>query len=266
MQKFNNKTIWITGASSGIGEACAYSFAKEGATLILTALEEKILENVRKKCLAEGSPKVCILPFDLSNIEQLDELAITALHQFGKIDILFNNAGISQRSDTLETNMTVFNKIMKVNFYAPVMLTRSVLPQMILNGGGQLIVTTSIAGKFGFPLRSAYSSSKHALYGFFETIQAEYYRQNIRVTFVCPGRVRTNISFYALEKDGTQHNKMDEGQMAGITPKKAANKIVNAVYLKKREVLVGKKELIMAYIKRFFPGLAAKLARNIKST
>lgn len=266
MQKFLNKIIWITGASSGIGEACAYRFAKEGAILILTALEENILEKVRQKCLNEGAPKVSILPFDISKTEQLEELAENAIKQFGKIDILYNNAGISQRSDTLETTMAVFNKIMNVNFYAPVLLTKAILPQMIVNGGGHLIVTTSIAGKFGFPLRSAYSSSKHALYGFFETIQAEYYKQNIRVTFVCPGRVRTNISLYALEKDGSYHNKMDVGQMGGVTPEKAAKIIVKAAFLKKREVLVGKKELAMAYIKRFFPELAARLARNIKPT
>ena len=266
MQKFDKKIIWITGASSGIGEACAYRFAKEGAILILTALEKDILEGVRTKCLAEGAPEVSILPFDLSKTEQLEELTEAALRQFGKIDILYNNAGISQRSDTLETGMNVFDQIMDVNFYAPVILTRAVLPQMIANGGGQLAVTTSIAGKFGFPLRSAYSSSKHALYGFFETLQAEYYKHNIRITFVCPGRVRTNISLYALEKDGTRHNKMDAGQVGGITPEKAANKIVNAIFLKKREVMVGKKELIMAYIKRFLPGVAARLARNIKAT
>ena len=98
-----------------------------------------------------------------------------------------------------------------------------------------------------------------------ETVQAEYYQQNIRVTIVCPGRVRTNISFYALEKDGSRHGTLDAGQAGGVTPEQAANKIVKAVYHKKREILVGRKELLMAYIKRFFPGLAAKIARSIKS-
>lgn len=266
MHKFTNKIIWITGASSGIGEACACLFAKEGATLILTALEEDLLQKVKAVCIENGASGVALLPFDLSNIAGLDELAQAALQQFGRIDILYNNAGISQRSNTLETGMNVFSKIMEVNFYAPVILTRAVLPQMIANGGGQLVVTTSIAGKFGFPLRSAYSSSKHALYGFFETLQAEYYKQNISVTFICPGRVRTNISLYALEKDGKRHNKMDAGQQKGITPEQAARKIVKAVYHKKREILVGRKELLMTCIKRFFPGLAAWLAGKIKST
>jgi len=266
MQKFKNKVIWITGASSGIGEACAYRFAQEGATLILTALEEELLSGVQKKCLQLGATAVSILPFDLAYIEELESLANKALQQYGRIDILYNNAGISQRSTTLETDISVIRKIMNINYYAPVILTKTILPQMISNGGGQLVVTTSIAGKFGFPLRSAYCSSKHALYGFFETIQAEYFNQNIHVTIVCPGRVRTNISFYALEKDGTQHGKLDPGQAGGVSAEKAAKQIVYAVYRKKREILVGGKELIMTYIKRFFPNMAAKLARKIKTT
>ena len=264
MQKFSGKVVWITGSSSGIGEECAYLFAEEGAKLILTALESNILEKVKERCLQKGAQNVALLPFDLSAIDKVSELAEKALSQFGRIDILYNNAGISQRASTMDTDMSVIQKIMDVNYFAPVILTKAVLPQMLRNGGGQLVVTTSIAGKFGFPLRCAYSSSKHALYGFFETVQAEYYDQNIRVTIVCPGRVQTNISFYALEKDGSQHGKLDKGQAGGVTAKQAAKKIVHAVAKQKREVLVGKKELLMVDIKRFFPGLAAKLSRNIK--
>lgn len=265
MKRFNKKVIWITGASSGIGEACAYAFAKEGAILILTALETDLLEKVKEKCIQLGATDTTTLTFDLSLTSELESLAHKALKCFGRIDILYNNAGISQRANAMETSMDVIRKIMEVNYFAPVILTKTLLPHMIKQGGGQLVVTTSIAGRFGFPLRSAYSSSKHALYGFFETVHAECYDQNIRVTLVCPGRVRTNISFYALEKDGTPHGKMDSGQASGITPQKAAKIIIKAVYHKKREVLVGSKELVMTYIKRFFPAIAAKLARNIKS-
>lgn len=262
-KRFENKVIWITGSSSGIGEACAYDFAREGAMLILTALEADLLEEVRKRCLALGAPAVLSLPYDLSKVDEMEALANQAFDHFGRIDLLYNNAGISQRGNTVETEMHVIEKVMNVNYFTPVILTKTLLPKMIAQGGGQLAVTTSIAGKFGFPLRCAYSSSKHALYGFFETVQAEYYDQNIRVTIVCPGRVQTKISFYALEKDGKQHGTMDKGQAGGVTPEQAAKKIVNAVARKKREVLVGKKELLMTYIKRFFPGLAAKLARNL---
>ena len=264
MKKFENKTVWITGASSGIGEATAYRFAQEGARVIVTALEADLLEKVVEHCKAQGAPDAAAFPFDLSDSDGLDALADKAWNLFGGIDILYNNAGISQRGTTVETEMHVIRKVMDIDYFAPVILTKNILPRMIAQGGGQLVVTTSIAGRFGFPLRCAYSSAKHALYGFFETVQAETYDQNIRVTIVCPGRVQTNISKYALEKDGRQHGKMDAGQAGGVTPQQAADKIVRAVYRRKREVLVGRYELLMAYIKQFFPGLAARLARKIK--
>lgn len=265
MPKFSNQVVWITGASSGIGEATAYRFAQEGARLIVTALEADLLEQVVTRCKSLGAPDAVALPFDLSQLDGLPALVEQAWQAFGRIDIFYNNAGISQRGTTVETDMKVIHKVMDIDFYAPVILTKAVLPRMIAQGGGQLAVTTSIAGCFGFPMRCAYSSAKHALYGFFETVQAENYKDNIRVTIVCPGRVRTNISLHALEKDGRQHGKMDAGQAGGITPERAARKIVNAIYRRRREVLVGSKELVMAYIKRFFPGLCATLARKIKA-
>jgi len=261
--QFYNKVIWITGASSGIGEATAYRFAREGARLIVTALEADLLDKVVAHCKELGAPDAKAIPFDLSQCEALDDLANEAWNAFGHIDVFYNNAGISQRGTTVETEMRVIHKVMDIDFFAPVILTKNILPRMISRGGGQLVVTTSIAGRFGFPLRCAYSSAKHALYGFFETVQAETYDQNIRVTIVCPGRVQTNISRYALEKDGSQHGKLDAGQAGGVTPQQAADKIVRAVYKKKREVMVGRYELLMAYIKQFFPGLAARLARRI---
>lgn len=265
MGKFSDKIVWITGASSGIGEAVAYRMAEANATLILTALEADLLEAVAKKCKALGAPDVFALPFDLSRTEELPALAEKAMSRFGRIDILYNNAGISQRATTLDTDMKVIRKVMEVNYFAPVILTKAVLPQMIAQGGGQLVATTSIAGLFGFPLRCAYASSKHALYGFFETVQAENYDKHIRVTLVCPGRVRTRISFYALEKDGSLHGKLDAGQAKGITPEKAACQIVRAIARKRREVRVGSTELLMARIKQFFPGLCAFLSRKIQS-
>lgn len=266
MKKFEGKVIWITGASSGIGKATAEALAKEKATLILTALESDILAKEEKICIEKGAADVYSLPYDLSDLDSLNNLADQAWKVFDGIDIVYNNAGISQRSLTVETDMKVFHKVMNIDYFAPVIITKNILPKMLKNGGGQFVITTSIAGKFGFPMRSAYCSAKHALYGFFETVQAEYYKHNIHVTIICPGRVKTNISLNALEKDGTPHGKMDKGQAGGISPEKAGRKIVSAIYHKKREVLVGGKELIMTYIKRFFPNLAAKTARNIAST
>jgi dehydrogenase/reductase SDR family member 7B len=262
MAKFENKTVWITGASSGIGEACAYLFAQEKANLILTASGKEALVKTQGKCLELGA--VChILPYDLSNLDGIPMLVENALACFGRIDILFNNAGISQRGLSGDTLFEVDKKIMDVNYFAPVLLTKLILPGMLKQQGGTIAVTSSIAGKFGFPLRSSYSASKHALYGYFETVQAEYYDRNIRVVMICPGRVNTNISVNALELDGKKHGVMDSGQETGISAEKAAKKIVQAIYKQKPEVLVGGKELVMVIIKRLFPALASRLVRKL---
>lgn len=260
---FENKIIWITGASSGIGEACALLFAKEKAHLILTGTKEEKLVEVQQKCLQEGG-KCEILPYDLSNLKGIPSLVKEALHLFGRIDVMFNNAGISQRAKAGDTLFEVDQKIMDINYFAPIKIAKLLLPVMIENRGGILVTTTSISGRFGFPLRSAYAASKHALYGFFESLQAEYYKENIRSVIICPGRVRTNISFYALEKDGRQHGKMDAGQAGGISSEKAAKKIIKAIRKRKPEALIGGKELLMVYFKRFVPSLNRLLARKIK--
>jgi len=262
---FENKVVWVTGASSGIGEACVYELSKQRTKLIITALESDILQQVKEKCMQLGAQEVCVLPANLSQLESVNLLAEKAWNCFGTVDLLFNNAGVSQRATTIDTDFEVTEKIMDINFFAPVILTKAILPKMIENGGGQIAVTTSISGKFGFPLRSAYCASKHALYGFFETVAAEYFNNNIRVTVVCPGRVQTQISYHALEKDGKPHGKLDPGQAQGVTAQQAAKKIVRAFERKKPEILVGKSELLMVYLKRFFPSLCRKIIRKIKT-
>jgi dehydrogenase/reductase SDR family member 7B len=263
--EFENKTIWITGASSGIGKACALMFAAEKANLILTGKRQEALSEIQAQCIRKGG-QCKILPYDLSDLTGIPTLVEEAIHCFGRIDVLYNNAGISQRGLTGETLFQVDQKIMDVNYFAPVLITKLVLPEMIKNKGGTIAVTTSIAGKFGFPLRSAYCASKHALYGFFETVHAEYYAQNIKVVLVCPGRINTNISYNALEHDGKQHAQMDNGQARGLSAEKAATKIVKAIYQQQPEIFVGGKELLMVHFNRFFPGLSRKLLRKIKPT
>ena len=259
---FLNKVVWITGASSGIGEAVAYSLAAQGARLILTSSSEEKLLRVADRC-REHPCKVHILCCDLSLTPQLPDLVERAWRIYGCVDILFNNAGISQRGSVIDTRMEVLRKVMELDFFAPVELTRAILPLMIRSGGGQLVTTTSIAGRFGFPLRGGYSAAKHALYGFFETVEAEYHGQGIRVTMVCPGRVNTAISMNALESDGSRHGLMDPGQAQGISSEKAARIILRAVSRRKREVLVGGRELLMVPLKRLCPSLCARLARKV---
>ena len=257
-------SVWITGASSGIGEACAYRYAAQGARLILTSSSAERLENVAEKCREAGATQVVVLPYDFSSNDDIEALVQYAWDATEGIDIVMLNAGISQRTNIEDTSMEMVRKIMEVNYFAPVAIAKDLLPRMLSAGGGKIAVTTSIAGRFGFPLRCGYSSSKFALYGFFETLQAEYYDSGIRVTIVCPGRVQTNISRYALDKGGKPHGVMDPGQAGGMTAEAAARIITRAIAKEKKEVLVGRKELLMVYIKRFFPGLCAMLARKIK--
>lgn len=258
------QTVWITGASSGIGEACAYVYAEQSCQLILSSSSRDKLERVAEGCRRKGAKSVLVLPYDLYETEGIRLLVREAWNAFGGIDILFCNAGVSQRTSVEDTPMPLVRKIMELNFFAPVAMAKAMLPLMISNGGGRIAVTTSIAGHFGFPLRCAYSASKHALNGFFETLRAENHDKGISVTLVCPGRVRTNISINAFDAGGVKHGVMDPGQSRGLSAEKAAMIIVRAIRNRKSEVLVGKSELIMVYVKRLFPGLCNLLVRKIK--
>ena len=256
--------VWITGASSGIGLACALRYAARGAQLVLTALPGDELDAAAERCRTAGAAGVEALPYDFSDPSGLAALCEGAWKAFDGLDVVYCNAGISQRTMIEDTSEAMVRKIMEIDFFAPEFIARAVLPKMLAQGGGHIAVTSSISGKFGFPLRSAYCSAKFAVYGFFETLQAEYYHKGIRVTIVCPGRVQTNISLSALDKGGQPHGKMDPGQAGGISADRAARIIVKAIDRGRREVLVGSKELLMVYVKRFFPGLCARLVRRIK--
>jgi short-subunit dehydrogenase len=177
---------------------------------------------------------------------------------------LYHFGGISQRSYANDTSIEVDRKIFEVNFFGTIELTKKVLPTMIEHGGGQIGVTTSIVGKFGFPYRSSYAATKHALHGFFESLRAENVSNNILVSMIIPGRVKTNISVNALDKDGNTHNKMDEGQEKGLSAEISAKIIVKKLEKEKKEILVGGSELIMVYIRRFFPRLYYYLATKVE--
>ena len=263
--RFVNKIVWIAGASSGIGESLVYAFIKEGATVIASAPFVDQLNQVKENC---GDKKeFCeVLPLDMQQSENFTELVEWVVTKYNRIDLLIHVAGISQRAVVQETSMETVRKIMEINFFGAVALTNAVLPVMLKQGGGQIAVTSSIVGKFGFPLRSMYSASKHALHGFFESLQAENLKNNIYVTMIIPGRVQTEISSNALTGSGKPWGKNDPGQEDGISKEKAVKIILNGIYKKKKEVLVGGKELSMVYIKRFFPRLYWKMVSRIEST
>lgn len=263
MRDYRQKVIWITGASSGLGEATAYEFAKHGARLILTARKAEVLEAVAARCMSLGASAALPLPCDLSVLDGLEELAQRAWDAFGGVDVLFANAGISMRCPTAEADMDIIRRVMDLDYYAPVIITKAILAKMLERGGGQLACTSSIAGLFGSKHRCAYCSAKAALQRFYETIGVEYHDQGIRTTVIIPGRVRTNISLTALEKGGKEHGKMDAGQAKGITAAKSARTIYKAIARGKREQLTGGGELLMAYFKRFLPGLCFRISRGI---
>jgi len=250
-----DKVVWITGASSGIGEACALIYASMGVKLLLTSSSQERLEPVALRCRETGAAEVRLLPFDLCRVDEIAGLVSEAWDAFGRIDTMYCNAGISQRTLVEDTSLDMIRRIMDVNYFAPVEMARCVLPLMLAQGGGHIAVTSSVAGKFGFPLRCGYSSSKAALYGFFETLRAEYQSMGIWVTIICPGRIRTEISLHALDKGGVPHGVMDYGQANGLDPDKAARRIVRAIEKGRAELLVGGPELLMVHIKRFFPFL-----------
>lgn len=263
---FKNKVVWLTGGSSGIGEALTYELLRQGATVIASSEDYNGLVRVQNNCDQNSRPRCHIVLFDLTEMDAIDTLVSDQIKQFGRIDILINISGISQRSLVKETPMEVYRKIMEINYFGTIAFTKAVLPYMIAQGGGHILATTSIAGKFGFSLRSAYSSSKHALHGFFETLRIETMKENIRVTLLVPGRVQTNISVHALTKDGTQHGKMDAGQATGITAEKAARQILRAIRKNRKEALIGGKERIMVYLKKFLPSIFYKIASKIDPT
>ncbi len=260
---FTGKTLWVTGASSGIGKAVAIEFSKKKCHLILSGRKEEALQKVANICQNNGST-THIAPFDLGTENSIVEATKSVLEKETKIDGLYHFGGISQRSFVSETPLSVDRKIFEVNFFGTIVLTKLVLPQMIKQGSGQIGVTTSIVGKFGFPYRSSYSATKQALHGFFESLRAENVSNNILVSMIIPGRIKTNISVNAIDKDGKAHNKMDEGQDAGMEVEKAAKIIVKKLQKERKEILVGGSELIMVHIRRFFPRLYYYLSSRVQ--
>lgn len=250
--QFQDQVVWITGASSGIGEALAYEFARAGATLLLSARREAELARVRAACPAPE--RVHLAPLDLSQTDDIEALVATWQQRLGRIDYLVNNGGISQRALAHEATMAVNRRVMEVNFFGQIALTRAVLPYMLAQQRGHLVVISSITGKFGFPLRAAYAASKHALHGFFESLYLENRPQGIRVTLVNPGRINTDIPLHALTADGSPQGESDPSLAVGMSPTRCAQLIIRAVRRGRYEVTIGSLgQRIIVWLKRFWP-------------
>ncbi|MCL2327810.1 MAG: SDR family oxidoreductase [Bacteroidetes bacterium] len=265
MNYFTNKTIWITGASSGIGRECALQLAKmPKVSLILSARSVDKLEKLRTECKSHGA-QCEILPLDLEQTHTLTEKTQQALAIFGKIDIVIHNGGISQRSLAEETPIENDRKIMEIDYFSTIIITKALLPHMIARKSGHIVAVSSISGCFGFPQRTAYCAAKHAMYGYFEALDIEMRKHTIAVTIVAPGRIQTNISYSALTKDGTPHGKMDDGQSGGMPVEICVKKMLKAIARRKHEALIGRKEVVMVYLYRIVPKIFHIIAGKIKA-
>ena len=262
---FTHKIIWITGASSGIGKSLAIELSKQNTKLILSSRNETELEKVKIQC--KNSSNVKILTLDLEDYNSLHAKTFEALLLFGGVDLLFNNGGISQRSLAKNTTIEVDKRIMDINYLGTIALTKALLPHFIDKNSGHFVVTTSIVGKIGTPLRSSYSASKHALHGFFDSLRSEVHQNNIKVTLACPGFVQTNVSVNALTGDGTPQQKMDTSTQNGLTSETFAKLLLKAVKKEKQEVYIGGfKEKLGVFTKRFFPKLLSIMIRKLAVT
>ncbi|MGZ4779155.1 MAG: SDR family oxidoreductase [Thermoanaerobaculia bacterium] len=256
---FRGKVVWVTGASSGIGEAVAVAFSREGAQLVLSSRNTRELERVRKVC--DDSDRHLLVPLDLTQSETLPGVTADVLRQVDHIDVLVHSGGVSQRSLVTDTALATDRAIMNLNYFGTVALTKAVLPSMLARKSGHIVPISSVVGYVGTPLRSAYSASKHALHGFFDSLRAEVAKDGIDITIVCPGYIRTNVTRNALTGDGSAYGKMDRSHDRAMRPEECARHIVNAVKKRKQEIVVGGKETWAVPLKRFLPRLVSRMVR-----
>ncbi len=265
--EISDKVVWITGASSGIGRALATALAREGARLILTARRENALEDV---CKETGLPeaRIHLLAADLSDLESLPALVDRAAACFGSIDILVNNAGVSQRATVLETDAPVMRRILDIDFFAPALLSKYLLPILSSRPESAIIVIGSVTGKIATQLRSAYAAAKHALHGYFESLRLETWRENVHVQMIVAGFIRTEVSRNALLGDGSTSGKMDRAQLDGISPEKAARGIVRAIRKNRLETTIGldSRTRFALLMRAIWPSMLFRLLRNARVT
>lgn len=254
---------WITGASSGIGEALAVACAREGHRLVLSARREPELERVRGRCLGQGlrDEDVLVLPLDVTDPDAMPGAVETVVSGFGRIDLLINNAGISQRSLFVDTDLAVYRRIFEVDLFGQIALTKAVFPVMLEQGEGHIAVTSSIAGKIGVPYRTGYCAAKHAVMGFFDSLRAELDGTGVKISTILPGFIRTNISAAAVTGDGGTFGETDSNIQGGMDPDECADVILRALKKGKQEIPVGKgSEMQTLWLKRFFPSLVMRMA------
>jgi dehydrogenase/reductase SDR family member 7B len=263
MKDFTDKIVWITGASSGIGEALAYAFSAAGARILLSSRRTDELERVKAACAHPDLARV--LPLDLLDHASFAERTAEAIGAFGHVDIMVHNGGVSSRSLVTETEMDVHRRLMEVDYFSYVALTKALLPHFTGRKSGRFVVMSSVMGKIGTPMRSAYAAAKHALHGFFDCLRAEVSPMGIGVTVLTPGYIRTNISLHALTKDGSALGQASRNIEKGLPPDEAARQILRAVGRREFETYIGKRsgEMFALLLNRWVPGALMRRAPKL---
>lgn len=255
--------IWITGASSGIGEALARELAAAGAILILSARREAELIRVRDSLA--NTQQHLLLPLDITDIAAVDAAIISIKQKIGGLDWLINNAGISQRSLIIDTTLATERKLFDVDYFAQINLTRQALPLLLADGGGKVVFVSSVAGLVGTQYRGSYSAAKAALHLWANSLRAELYDQGLSVATIFPGFVRTDVSRNALTGDGSALGKMDDAQANAMSAEQFAEHAVKALIKDKNYIVIGGlKERLGALVSRLSPNLLYKMVRNTK--
>jgi len=265
MSQFENKVVWITGASSGIGEALAKSFSAAGAKIVLSGRRVDALQSV-----ADAIPTdTLILPFEVTDFGILESKVAEAWDWQGRVDIFVNNAGVSQRSLAIHTKPQVYTDLLNIDLIAPIWLTQLLLPRMVEADAAHIVAISSVAGRIGAPLRTAYSAAKHGLIGYMDALRSEVsVRHNINVTNVLPGSVATNVSRNALTADGSTRGKSDDVIDAGDDPMDLAKSILEAVTNNTPELIFAHgMEMDLAKMRQSDPeqlfGIAAKMGAQL---
>lgn len=261
MTSLKDKIIWITGASSGIGEALAYASLEEHATIIISARREEELKRVANS--VKGNKSVFILPLDLEHTENIQEKVDAVVKKYGRIDVLINNGGMGHRTKAINTSTQIDRKVMEINFFGTINLTKAVARQMQKQKSGKIVVVTSIMGKYGLPLYATYAASKHALYGYFESLRQELYADNVKVLIVSPGFINTDVSTKLLREDGSPYGIKSESQEKGMSAAACAKGIIKAIKSNRDHKYVGNYEIFSVYVKQYMPRIFYKLMRKM---
>lgn len=249
------QTVWITGASSGIGEALALTFNAKGYQTILSARRSDVLQSLQQRL---DYPEQCyLLPLDLEQHENAEVWTHQALAFTGSIDILINNAGMGHLGSVLDMEIAVERKVFEVNFWGAVALTKAVLPGMIAQNSGQIWTVSSILGHFGSPKLAAYSASKYAVVGYFESLQYELRRSIIHIGMIHPGFINTAVTLNSLGPNGVPIRKNSIAQEKGMLPMEFARKFYKLSSKKRprRNLFIGRYEVYSVPFKRLLPGL-----------